>query len=194
MSRAITFLITLLPKEILAILPRKRVVRPPGAIVEEVFLELCSRCGACITACSKEGTGALEPCSLTDGLVLYRTPKINPLKAPCEAVEGRCKGVLPCVRSCPTGALQFIDISEIKLGTVIWNSKNCIAVKKGGGCLVCIEVCPIKGAIIAKNHIPHFNPRLCVGCGSCVVACPASPKALTLTPIGERRVEYIIHG
>lgn len=188
MSKIIMSLINLLPKEILLSLPRKRVIRPPGAIVEEEFLELCIRCSACIITCSKEGTGTLEPCSLIDGLALYGTPKINPFKAPCEAVKGRCEGKLPCVRSCPTGALQYVEVSKIKLGTVIWNSKNCIAVKKGGGCLVCIEVCPVVGAIIARDHTPRFNPKLCVGCGSCVIACPASPKALTLTPIGEQRV------
>jgi len=189
MNKTIISLINLLPKRILLSLPRKRVVRPPGAITEEKFLELCIRCGVCIITCSREGTGTLEPCSLSDGLALYGTPKINPLKAPCEAVKGRCEGILPCVRSCPTGALQYIDTNRIKLGTVIWNPRNCIAVRKGGGCLVCIEACPIVGAITSKKHIPQFNPKLCVGCGSCVIACPASPKALTLTPIGERRIE-----
>ncbi|RLF15256.1 MAG: hypothetical protein DRJ66_04690 [Thermoprotei archaeon] len=166
--------------------PRKRVVRPPGAIKEDDFLRACIRCGMCIEACSRDGTGTLEPCGILDGIPLMGTPKVNPLKAPCEARYGRCEGVLPCVKACPTSALKWIEPDRIKLGSVEWNPKRCIAVLHGD-CLVCAEVCPVPGAITIRRGLPVFHSNKCIGCGRCVNACPAHPKALKLTPKGERR-------
>lgn len=173
----------------LATLPSRRVVRPPGAIHEERFLEICVRCGVCIEACFKEGRGTLELCDLLDGPPLIGTPKVNPLRAPCEALYGKCENKLPCVKSCPTGALRWVEPTEIKLGSVKWSSGFCIA-SRGGTCLVCAEVCPIPGAIIPKERIPIFYPNKCIGCGRCVYACPADPKALILVPDGEVRSRW----
>lgn len=168
------------------VLPSERVVRPPGAVEEKLFLEICMRCGICIKACSKEGRGTLEPCVLMDGPSLIGTPKVNPLRAPCEAVHGKCEGKLPCVKSCPTGALKWMEPGQIKLGSVRWNPRICIAFY-GAECLVCAEVCPVPGAIIPEGRIPVFYSNKCVGCGRCVYACPANPKALSLVPEGEVR-------
>jgi len=130
----------------LSMLPSRRVVRPPGAVDEKLFLELCTRCGICVDACSSEGRGTLEPCGILDGVSMMGTPKVNPLRAPCEARYGICEGRLPCVKSCPTGALRWIEPEEIKLGSVSWSPGRCIAVL-GGECLVCAEVCPVPGVI-----------------------------------------------
>jgi len=181
-----------LPKE-------SKVVRPPGAIVEEEFLNKCIRCGKCVAACSTDGSGTLETCGYLDGLSLVGTPKVNPIKAPCEALFGKCEGVLPCVKACPTKALVWVEPHQIKLGSVEWIKERCIAFRKGG-CLVCYETCPVDGAIsvkeiIVERHgkfikvkVPEFNPDVCIGCGRCVNACPAAPKALVLTSKGARRV------
>ncbi|RLE73074.1 MAG: hypothetical protein DRJ37_01300 [Thermoprotei archaeon] len=165
-------------------MPRPRLVRPPGALVEEEFLSKCIRCGLCVENCL---TGTLSPAPLSMGLAVWGTPRIDPLKAPCEAVKGRCENVLPCVRACPTEALVFVDSKFIKLGTVVWIRENCLPVKYKLECLVCQEVCPV-GAVDNKGMIPVFRKEKCVGCGKCVYACPAIPKALYLSPIGERRV------
>jgi len=173
----------------IAALPSRRVVRPPGAIEEERFLEICVRCGACIEACFRDGRGTLEPCGLPDGLPLIGTPKVNPLRAPCEALYGKCENNLPCIRSCPTGALKWVEPDEIKLGSVKWSPRLCIAFL-GGTCLICAEVCPVPGAITPEGRIPIFHPDRCVGCGRCVYACPADPKALVLVPDEEVRYRW----
>ena len=166
-------------------LPKSKVVRPPGALVEEEFLSRCLRCGLCVENCL---TGTLTPCTLEDGLAIWGTPKVDPLRAPCEAVAGRCEKYRPCVESCPTSALVFLESSRVKLGSVVWVKENCIAYR-GGYCLVCDEVCPVEGAITVRRGVPVFHEDRCVGCGRCVYACPADPKALYLTPEGEVRVE-----
>jgi len=175
------------------------VVRPPGAVIEEEFLKRCIRCGRCISACSTNGSGTLEECGYLDGFSLVGTPKVNPIRAPCEALFGKCEGVLPCVKACPTGALVWVEPHQIKLGSVEWIKERCIAFKKGG-CLVCYETCPVDGAISVKEitvkrqrkiitvRVPEFNPDICIGCGRCVNACPAAPKALVLTPKRAKRV------
>jgi len=163
-------------------LPRRRVVRPPGALVEEEFLARCLRCSQCIQSCT---TGALTACTLADGLLLWGTPKVDPLKAPCEAFAGRCEEKRPCAESCPTGAIVYTPV--VKIGSVKWIKENCLAYQ-GKQCLVCLEVCPSRGAIKARRGVPRFNSSRCVGCGRCVNACPAQPKALYLTPEGEIRV------
>lgn len=168
--------------------PRSRLVRPPGAVVEDKFLSLCIRCGLCIEKCV---TGTLEPSTILDGPAVWATPKVNAVRAPCEAVGGRCEGILPCVEACPTGALVKVDTESIKMGSVRWVKENCIAYLRKGGCLVCFEVCPIRGAIVPVDKVPTFNPDKCVGCGRCVCACPPDPKALYLVPDGERRVENV---
>lgn len=181
-------------------LPREsEVVRPPGAVVEEEFLKRCIRCGKCIVACSTNGSGTLEECGYLDGLSLVGTPKVNPIRAPCEALFGKCEGVLPCIKACPTSALMWVEPHQIKLGSVKWIKERCIAFKKGG-CLVCYETCPLDSAIsvieitvkrqgkTTTTRVPKFNPDICIGCGRCVNACPATPKALLLTPKGAKRV------
>ncbi len=165
----------------------RKVLRPPGAVVEDKFLRLCIRCGRCIDACKEHGSGTLEYATIADGIKVQGTPKVNPLKAPCEAIGGRCEGLLPCVKACPTGALRFVRKEDIKLGSIVWDGRYCIAYQ-GGECFVCVEVCPT-GAAVRRGRRPVFIDSLCVGCGRCVYACPAIPKALKLVPRGEKRVE-----
>ncbi len=167
------------------LLPYRRVVRPPGALVEEKFLSQCTRCGQCIQTCV---TGTLVPCSLGEGLLIWGTPRVDPLRAPCEAVAGRCEISRPCVENCPTNALVYVEPEKVKMGSVKWIKENCIAYR-GGECLVCYEVCPIDGAITPRRGIPVFHSGKCIGCGRCVYACPPEPKALYLVPDGERRIE-----
>lgn len=162
---------------------KKRLVRPPGSIVEDSFLEVCLRCGACARKCP---TGAIVLATLNDGFVEIGTPKIDALRGACERIQGRCDQFALCEQSCPTGAIQRIEKEDIKSGSVISDRDECIA-WRGGSCLVCSEVCPVQGAISLDEARPVFIPAVCVGCGRCVNACPAQPKALVLTPNGEKR-------
>jgi ferredoxin-type protein NapG len=163
----------------------KRLVRPPGSIVEDRFIQVCARCGGCVKTCP---TGVLVLATLDDGFREIGTPKINALRGACERIQGRCQEGSLCEQICPTGAIQNVQREDLKIGSTDFEREKCIAAN-GGSCLVCYEVCPVPGAItFTDENIPLFSSTLCVGCGRCVYACPAQPRALTLTSDGERRI------
>jgi len=167
------------------IIRRRNLVRPPGSVVEEAFNAVCIRCARCIQVCP---TGAIVIADMSDGFKELGTPKIDPLRGPCERIQGRCDQKAKCAEVCPTGAIRPIDRRAAKTGSAIINADRCIA-WRGGSCLVCYEVCPVQGAIsLMDESRPIFHADICVGCGRCVYACPAQPKALTLTSEGERRL------
>jgi len=47
-------------------------------------------------------------------------------------------------------------------------------------CSVCVERCPIEGAIVVTHGRPRVEPSRCDGCGRCVAACPAPILAFEL--------------
>jgi len=57
-------------------------------------------------------------------------------------------------------------------------------VKKGTSCGACAEHCPTHAAHMVPFRdglaIPQVDVSLCIGCGACQFACPASPKAMTV--------------
>ena len=164
------------------------IVRPPGAVEEEHFNFLCVRCGICLEVCP---TGAIVLTGFENGLASVNTPKIDPLSGPCEFFRGRCEETMLCGKFCPTGALQLVDKNEVKLGTVEFNSDRCLAYM-GKECVVCDEMCPVPEAITLTEDLkPVFHGEKCIGCGSCVYACPADPKALILLPKGAKRTRWL---
>jgi ferredoxin-type protein NapG len=162
----------------------RRLVRPPGSVTEDSFLGVCMRCGACAKICP---TGAILLAAWDDGFREIGTPKIDALRGPCERIQGRCEKDAQCQLVCPTKAIQKVEAGNIKTGSAMITRDRCIA-WRGGLCLVCYEVCPVAGAIsLERENQPVFGDDVCVGCGRCLYACPAQPKALTLTSIGEKR-------
>ncbi len=168
-----------------AILREKRLVRPPGSISETAFTATCSRCGRCVQVCP---TGTLVFSGPSDGFVEIGTPKIDTQIGPCERIQGRCEERAKCAQACPTGAIRQTGRENLKIGRVVIDFNRCIA-WNGGSCLVCYEVCPVRGAIsLFEETRPIFNEDTCVGCGRCTFACPAQPKALSLDSKGEKRL------
>jgi ferredoxin len=49
-------------------------------------------------------------------------------------------------------------------------------------CSVCVERCPVEGAIVVELGRPRVDPTRCDGCGVCVGVCPAPRNALELVP------------
>ncbi len=42
------------------------------------------------------------------------------------------------------------------------------------GCAVCVEACPVEGAIKMKNGKAQINNAICTRCGKCMDVCPTN--------------------
>ena len=148
-------------------------LRPPGAIPERRFLEICFRCGNCVEACPVH---AIKPLTVLDES-LKKTPTINPNVAACVV----CK-TIECTRVCPSGALELLrDPKDIRMGLARVNYELCLR-GKGEDCTVCVDKCPIgREAIrVYDDGLIEVFENGCVGCGVCQVHCPTQPRAVTI--------------
>ena len=107
-----------------------RLIRPPGAVPEDLFNARCTTCGQCMKVCP---TNAIQPCSLDDGFERWLTPKIVPRIGACEEKCHICGSV------CPTGALRLLPYEEKrfdKIGTAVVDRHRCLAWAQNKECLV----------------------------------------------------------
>lgn len=142
-----------------------KIVRPPWSIPENQFIDLCSRCDHCISACPakilERGRGGF--------------PQINFSKGECEFCGD-------CVSACK----EPVFVSDWENETP-WNLKafieeSCIT-HKGVVCRTCGEMCderainfrPKVGGVSA----PELDPESCNGCGACVAPCPNNSIKMT---------------
>lgn len=51
---------------------------------------------------------------------------------------------------------------------------------QGSFCSVCVERCPVAGAILTDKGKPRVDPDLCTGCRICHDVCPAPKNAVFL--------------
>jgi len=175
-----------------------KLIRPPGAISEEKFLQKCVKCCECMKVCP---TNALQPALTEAGPEGIWTPMLVPTIGYCEYYCSLCSQV------CPTGAIQELTVEE-KLNVVIglaWVDKNrCIPYDLGTPCIVCEEHCPTspKAIKLVKIEVklpdgtiktpvaPVIDTELCIGCGICENKCPVVDKpAIYVTSVGESRSE-----
>lgn len=56
----------------------------------------------------------------------------------------------------------------------------------------CARSCP-NGAINHDNDSVQVNPQKCIGCKSCVVACPFGTMQIVLTPVAKGKVKATAH-
>lgn len=114
--------------------------------------ERCIGCLGCMFACSRINTGTA---SLQDSAIKIQTRG---------GIEGDfvvvvCRGCEnpPCVRACPTGALERKDD-----GRVVFHKELCT------GCGKCEEACLIGAITLGKEG----KAIKCKHCGACVAFCP----------------------
>ena len=150
-----------------------RLIRPPGAEPEEIFLGTCARCGKCAEICP---LGCIKIAHGEQGLSIG-TPYIVP-------VEGYCDLCMKCTEVCTTGALKPVPKEKVRMGLAEIDKDICLA-RKGEDCRVCHAACPFYDkAIKLENYkYPTVDPDYCTGCGRCENVCIASPqKAVTVKP------------
>ncbi len=164
-------------------------LRPPGSLVEDDFLDACLRCGECMKVCP---TNALQPAKLEAGIEGMFTPVLTPRVGGCEEQCNLCGQV------CPTGAIRKLPIEEkqyVVIGNATIDRKLCIAWEQLKVCLICDEVCPFdaiefKMVTDEKGTLqrPFVVEDKCVGCGQCENGCPVKGEAaIRVLPVNEVR-------
>ena len=174
-------------------MPRK-LIRPPGSVTEEAFLDLCIRCGECYKVCPGP---VLHPAGLEAGLEALWTPKAVLSHAACHQDCNFCTQV------CPTGAIVPLTIEQKRktpMGLAIVNTKTCLPYAGKQECQLCFDECeaagyhaiemrPVKmdigeipeGALSADQIeemstilAPFVLADACTGCGLCEYRCHAA--------------------
>lgn len=161
-------------------------LRPPGALAEEEFVDACIRCGLCVRACpysvlrlarAGEGPGT-------------GTPFFVAREAPCEMCPD-----IPCVGACPTDALdQELDgIQSARMGSaVVAGRDTCFSVTGVAHCRACWVACPLRDRALTmelrRRHprYMYFEPTVhadfCTGCGKCEHACLTATASIRVLP------------
>ena len=172
-------------------------IRPPGAVAEQEFLERCVRCGECMKVCIG---GALHPAWTEAGPVGLWTPLLVARVGYCEY------NCTLCGQVCPTGAIKRLALEPKRktvIGRAVFDKDRCLPFAKGVECLVCEEHCPTgEKAIVFEEKdvlvdglsrrlkIPRVVDKLCIGCGICETKCPLEgASAIRVISEGESRRE-----
>ena len=175
-----------------------RLIRPPGSLPEEDFLNLCQRCGLCMKVCP---TNVINPTLAEAGMAGFWTPHLIMIQGYCEYTCTLCGNV------CPTGAIREISVKEkierpIRIGSVYVERGRCLPWSGNGPCIVCQELCPTspkaiyfqKGVVKGPDgkeipvQLPYVDLKRCVGCGICEYKCPIKGRpAIRVISAGESR-------
>jgi NAD-dependent dihydropyrimidine dehydrogenase PreA subunit len=170
---------------------RKRLLRPPGSVREDRFLELCVRCGLCLKVCPGP---VLHPAGPGAGLDALWTPVAVPSWAGCHQECNFCGQV------CPTGAIRALPIEEKKkthMGLAVVDTRACLPHAGKRDCQLCFDECRAAGynaiemrevrlpvgdvpeGLLSPAELeeagripaPFVKPEACVGCGLCEYRC-----------------------
>lgn len=166
-----------------------RLVRPPGAVPDNLFNARCTGCSQCVKACP---ANAIQPCTFDDGISRMSTPKIVGRIGGCEE---KC---YLCGQVCPTGAIRKLSYDDkrfAKIGTAVIDRHRCLAWEQNRPCLVCADMCPYKAIdsrIVETTKgpfkVPIVDESLCMGCGICEKNCPIfDTAAIVVYKFGENR-------
>ena len=171
-------------------------IRPPGAIDESIFSEICAKCGSCMKVCYTSG---IQPVMFESGLDSIFTPRMDFDHGFCGYECNDCGNV------CPTGAITPLQLEikrKVVIGIVETNHDTCWPWAEKKACLTCEEFCPIPEKAIELEDrpiiledgtpdiikLPHVVKENCIGCGICQRQCPVTPvKAIRIIHEGETR-------
>ena len=138
-------------------------IRLPWVSDEQQFVDNCTRCGDCITACAEKiivkGDGGF--------------PELN-------FSRGECTFCADCLQSCKEDLFISQDESPWSLKAVV--TDDCLSHKKVV-CVICKEQCEPEAIRFTPQagrvSPPELTLDLCTGCGACVKPCPAQAIKLS---------------
>jgi polyferredoxin len=177
---------------------RKRIIRPPGSLAEDQFLDRCIRCLECVRICSSNGR-CLQPDHIHNTVLELWAPTAVMREGYCEFNCNLCGQV------CPTEAILPLSLEQKKatpMGLAYFDKNRCIPYVQNKNCLVCEEHCPTPEKAIQfevknftlpdgssrKVKYPYVVRELCIGCGICETKCPLPDvSAIVVTSENEKR-------
>jgi ferredoxin len=146
-------------------------LRPPGALPEADFLNVCIACQECIRVCPTHG---LQAAFLQTGLSRLGMPVLMPRVGAC-SLGLSCDHL--CEQVCPVKAILPVDHKKFQIGIAQVDHSLCLAWDQGVKCLVCVEACRYQAAIPRYGKVTIVADK-CVGCGSCESGCPVAGAAI----------------
>lgn len=139
-------------------------IRPPWAVSESLFVESCSRCSGCISACPQ-------------GIIFIGDagfPEVS-------FKQGECIFCTECVKACKTGALDASVLSQQTVHThQAWSldvsiQSKCLSLN-AVVCRACEDNCEPQAIRFTLKvggiSEPLVSQNDCTGCGGCVAVCP----------------------
>jgi len=162
------------PKKEERVAVRSDWLRPPGAVEESLFLDRCTSCGDCVSAC---------PYGSIRNREVDETPVIFSNEIPCYLC-----GDFPCIAACETEALLPVgELGQVKMGLAVVSFKVCTAEQ---GCNACVSQCPTQALTMDFSSFRiRVNTGLCVGCGICEQTCKTVNDRIAIKVVPTRLLE-----
>ena len=138
-------------------------VRPPWVVLDR-FLDLCTRCGACIEACPerivKRGSGEF--------------PELD-------FQRGECTFCGHCAAACPA---PLFDLATPRPWDAVARISDRCLPRRGVVCQSCKDACQASAIVVAPARVPVpvIDLDRCTGCGACVAVCPVDAIAVVGRP------------
>ena len=135
-----------------------RLIRPPGSLSEEEFLERCLKCGQCMRICP---TNIIQPAGPEMGVEAIWTPTLN-FRIGTSGCQLNC---VACGNLCPTAAIRPITLDEkvgrgkfaargpVRLGMAFVDQGRCLPWSMDMPCIVCQENCPVSPKAIYVRDV-----------------------------------------
>ena len=148
--------------------------RPPWAGMEAEFTAQCSRCGECVLACARSGSGLLQ---FGDGG--FPVAVFNP---------AACNACSQCLSACTRDGSGALSPEHPALTLTIAISESCLT-RQQVVCRTCGEHCDA-GALhfrpqLGRVAAPQLATDLCTGCGDCLANCPTQAISMVRRPAAE---------
>ena len=161
------------------------VIRPPGSLPEDELAVTCLRCGNCSRACP---TDIISPSTDAGRIESLLTPRVSFQSAYCLPECTACGTV------CPSGTIHKLTHETKKqwtMGLARINIDDCLLMKLKE-CSLCRQFCAYDAIIIRRSDTdlsawPEIDPRRCVGCGACIIACPV--RVIDIETVPGRRLD-----
>ena len=148
-------------------------VSPPGSLSLQHFMDSCTACQLCVSACPSH---VLQPSFLEYGFTGMMQPRLDFHASFCNFDCVRCTEV------CPTGAILPLPMEQkhvAQVGVVRLELDNCVVQTENTACGACAEHCPTQAVRMVPYQdgltIPEIAVEHCIGCGACEYICPTRP-------------------